>query len=182
VVYRFDEYKALELDQNFKSGQLTSEEILHDEKSGKDMTFNQTLTELQKMGTVPEAFPRHLNTCGRICVDPTGRWVLVSNRGHDSVCVYSINSPDESLVPGTLKLAGYFHTSGHTPRHFKFSTDGKWLFAANQDSDNLSVFRFNQDSGALTLAHRYPIPSPNFICNKVPLPVRRQEFQSWSKI
>jgi 6-phosphogluconolactonase (cycloisomerase 2 family) len=171
MAYRYDEYRALELDEKFKTGRLDLKEL------GDSMP---TLLPLQTIPTIPEAFPNELNTCGRICVDPSGKFVLCSNRGHDSIVVYRIAL--ENVVPGTLKLAGYYHTAGHTPRHFRFSTSGKWLFAANQDSDNLSVFAFDQETGALTLKHRYPVSSPNFICNKVPFPARRQEYLSVSRI
>lgn len=42
------------------------------------------------ISTIPPAFPNVLNTCGRITVHSTGRYVLVSNRGHDSICVLSV--------------------------------------------------------------------------------------------
>lgn len=42
-----------------------------------------TLKLLQTVSTIPTAFPRQLNTCGRITVDPSGNFVVVSNRGHN---------------------------------------------------------------------------------------------------
>lgn len=36
-----------------------------------------TLRFAQSVSTIPSAFPRKLNTCGRICVDPTGRCVCL---------------------------------------------------------------------------------------------------------
>lgn len=38
---------------------------------------NPTLRFIQSVSTIPSAFPKKLNTCGRICVDPTGRRVLL---------------------------------------------------------------------------------------------------------
>ena len=50
----------------------------------------QCLELIQTISTIPTAFPNSLNTCGRITVHNTGRFVLVSNRGHNSICVLSI--------------------------------------------------------------------------------------------
>eukprot|EP00730_Choanoeca_flexa_P000603 TRINITY_DN10264_c0_g1_i2.p4 TRINITY_DN10264_c0_g1~~TRINITY_DN10264_c0_g1_i2.p4 ORF type:complete len:127 (+),score=11.05 TRINITY_DN10264_c0_g1_i2:1066-1446(+) len=38
------------------------------------------------------AFPGHLNTCGRITVDPSGQFVVVSNRGHNSIATLKVDS------------------------------------------------------------------------------------------
>ncbi|CAN0363136.1 unnamed protein product, partial [Ectocarpus sp. 13 AM-2016] len=54
-------------------------------RAGDDLP---TLRFVQSVSTIPSAFPRKLNTCGRICVDPTGRFVLVSNRAHNSTITY----------------------------------------------------------------------------------------------
>ena len=45
----------------------------------------QTLTLIQTVSTVPEAFPYEMNTCGRVTIHPTGDFVVTSNRGHDSI-------------------------------------------------------------------------------------------------
>ena len=50
----------------------------------------QCLELIQTISTIPTAYPNSLNTCGRITVHNTGRFVLVSNRGHNSICVLSI--------------------------------------------------------------------------------------------
>ena len=50
----------------------------------------QCLELVQMIETIPPGFPNVLNTCGRITVHSTGRYVLVSNRGHDSICVLSV--------------------------------------------------------------------------------------------
>jgi len=122
-----------------------------------------TLRLVQNVLTIPPAFPKHMNTCGRITVHKTGDHVLCSNRGHDSIAVYKIHP--HSDPPGLLSLEEICHTEGETPRHFQFDPSGQWLIAANQDSDSLSVFRFNIATGSLESTHaKYKIPSPNFVC------------------
>jgi len=122
-----------------------------------------TLSLAQSISTLPEAYPRELNTCGRVTIHPTGDFVVTSNRGHDSVAVHRIHK--DSTPPGLLTLAGIFHTRGETPRHFQFDKTGQWLLVANQDSNTVAVFGFNCSTGAVTYSgNTYPCQSPNFVC------------------
>jgi len=123
-----------------------------------------TLTLIQSIATIPNAFPNKMNTCGRLCLHKSGRFVLVSNRGHQSIAIMRVK--EHGANKGQLKTVGYFHTRGETPRHFKFDESGQYLFVANQDTDNLSVFNFNQSSGEIKFTgNEYRVPSPNFVCS-----------------
>ena len=122
-----------------------------------------TLVPLQNTSTLPAAYPRSLNTCGRICVHPSGWFVVVSNRGHDSLSIFKIVQGGEAA--GTLCSVSFTHTRGETPRHFCFDRSGQWLLVANQDADNVSVFEFQLSTGRLKFTgNQYKIPSPNFVC------------------
>ena len=96
--------------------------------------------------------------CGRICVHQSGRFVIVSNRGHESLTIFRVKQGSGSnktkSLRGTLSQIGFFHTRGETPRHFQFDHSGQFLIVANQDSDTIAIFTFKQ----------YHIPSPNFVC------------------
>jgi len=60
----------------------------------------------------------------------------------------------------------FFHTRGETPRHFKFDSSGQFLVVANQDSNTVAVFTFNQITGDIVFTgNEYRVPSPNFICS-----------------
>mmetsp|Transcript_424 Transcript_424/g.1074 ORF Transcript_424/g.1074 Transcript_424/m.1074 type:complete len:473 (-) Transcript_424:220-1638(-) len=134
-----------------------------------------TLKLKQTIGTVPDAWPKECNTCGRICVHPAGNFVLVSNRGHDSITVFRVHH--ERACRGMLSLVDAQHTRGATPRHFQFDGSGQWLITANQDSDSIGVFRFNLATGKLDwTGHEYRVPSPNFVCSVQPHaePLRRR--------
>jgi len=127
------------------------------------LTAKPTITLIQTVSTLPSAFPREMNTCGRVTVHPSGDFVITSNRGHDSVAVHRIHR--DSQPPGLLTLAGIFHTRGETPRHFQFDKSGQWLIVANQDSDVCAVFTFNCSTGQVTFTgNTYSCPSPNFVC------------------
>lgn len=122
-----------------------------------------TLTLVQSIATIPNAFPNKLNTCGRLCLHKSGRFVLVSNRGHQSIAIMRVKQSGPNK--GQLSTVGYFHTRGETPRHFKFDDSGQYLIVANQDTDNLAIFNFNQSSGEIKFTgNEYRVPSPNFVC------------------
>lgn len=124
-----------------------------------------TLRLLQTIRTIPAACPGDLNTCGRITVHPSGNYVLVSNRGHDSIAVFRVRKM------GFISLVAIQHTRGATPRHFGFDASGQWLVTANQDSNSISVFHFNLATGRLDwTGHDYEVPSPNFVCSVQPQP------------
>ncbi|GMI31794.1 hypothetical protein TrCOL_g3340 [Triparma columacea] len=122
----------------------------------------QTMSMVQNIATIPSAFPLELNTCGRICSHPSGRFVIVSNRGHESIAILKVST--KKGMEGTLYQVGFFHTFGLTPRHFQFDQSGQFLIVANQDSDSVNVFSFNLSTGELKFTgHKYHCPSPNFV-------------------
>ena len=117
------------------------------------------------ISTLPKGFPGSMNTCGRLAVHSSGRYVLVSNRGHDSITVYEVGLTGESDTSGHLSVKSIQHTRGATPRHFQFDSSGQWLIAANQDTDGIAVFQFNLSTGDLRFTgNSYAVPSPNFVC------------------
>ena len=93
-----------------------------------------------------------------IAVHPNGKFLYASNRaGIDSISTFSIDP-----VKGTLKLKDEFPTMGKTPRNFAIDPTGKFLLAANQESNNIVIFRIDSTTGAL---------SPTGEIAEVPAPV-----------
>ena len=113
------------------------------------------LKHVQSLSTLPN--PVKGNSTAECQVHPSGKYVYVSNRGHDSVAVFQV---DEST--GRLTAAGYTPTGGKTPRNFCVDPTGKWLLAANQGSDNVVVFKVDEKTGL-------PHPTGNEV--SVPKPV-----------
>jgi 6-phosphogluconolactonase (cycloisomerase 2 family) len=140
--------------------------LLHELKAARDPTLfkgRSTLRLIQSVKTIPSAFPTTLNTCGRICVHKSGRFVVVSNRGHQSLACFRVIV--HGCRRGELVEVGHFHTRGETPRHFQFDSDGQFLLVANQDTDSVAVFNFNLSSGRISYTgNEYRCPSPNFVC------------------
>jgi 6-phosphogluconolactonase (cycloisomerase 2 family) len=117
-----------------------------------------TLKLVQESSTIPSDFTER-NTCGRVAVDKTGKFVISSNRGHDSVSVHSIDQTN-----GTLTLVGIYSTQGKTPRHFNFDPSNQFVLVANQDTNNVVVFRMNQETGVLVpTGHQVSVNSPNYV-------------------
>jgi 6-phosphogluconolactonase len=80
----------------------------------------------------------------------------VSNRGHNSLAVFSVT---EST--GALALEQVISTEGDWPRNFSLDPTGRWLLVANQRSNSIVMFRRDQESGRLTPTHqRLALPSP----------------------
>ena len=114
-----------------------------------------TLKRLQNISTLPEGF-NGSNTAGQVAVDSSGRFLYASNRGDNSVAVYSISDSD-----GTLKAVQHVDCGGKTPRHLVLDPGNQWLLVANQDSSNIVVFARNARSGLLTPSgNQYPLSSP----------------------
>ena len=102
------------------------------------------LQPLQVHTTVPSSHTGN-NTGAEIAVAPSGRFVYGSNRGHDSIVIFSIDQPT-----GLLTSVGWEPTRGKTPRFFGLDPTGTHLYAANQNSDTVVIFRVNQTTGKLT--------------------------------
>ena len=95
------------------------------------------------ISTLPEDFTGK-NTAAEIAVDAKGQFLYGSNRGDNSIGLFSINSDSGDLIP-----IAWIPSGGKTPRHFEIDPTGQWLFIANQDSDNIVLFRIDQATGQL---------------------------------
>ncbi len=102
------------------------------------------LTVIQDITTIPHGHEGSKSTAECLC-HPSGRFLYISNRGPDSITVYSINQ-----LTGLLSWVENEPTGGKTPRNFFIEPGGKWLLAENQDSDSVVVFEINQETGSLS--------------------------------
>ena len=64
---------------------------------------------------------------------------------------------------GKLTALGHTPTGGKSPRNFSLSPDGRWLLAANQNSDTLRSFRVDAATGLLT-ATTHEASVPQAVC------------------
>ncbi|MBA2361906.1 MAG: lactonase family protein [Chloroflexia bacterium] len=113
------------------------------------------LRPLETISTLPEGFDGE-NTCAHVAVASSGRFVYASNRGHDSIVIFSLDASS-----GTLTAVGHEPTGGKTPRAFAIDPAGRWLLAANQDSDSILSFRVDAATGMLAPSGEVvQIPAP----------------------
>jgi 6-phosphogluconolactonase len=98
----------------------------------------------QTLTTLPPGWTGR-NTTSEIAIAPSGRFVYVSNRGHDSVVVLAVEPGTGALSP-----VAWESTRGKTPRFIGLDPAGAMLYAANQDSDTIVAFRVDRRAGTLT--------------------------------
>ena len=115
--------------------------------------------DLGGLSMLPAGFSGR-NDAAEITIDNTSKWLFASNRGHDSIAVFSIDPAN-----GKLKAAGDFPTGGQEPRHFAIDPTGQFLLAENQNSNTIVVFSIDPATGALSqVSQTSDIPSP--VCLK----------------
>jgi 6-phosphogluconolactonase len=116
------------------------------------------LQALQSISTLPAAFHGD-NSTAEIQVHPSGRFLYGSNRGHDSIVIFTIDQ-----ATGKLHLVGHESTRGKTPRNFTLDPTGHYLLAANQESDSIVVFRIDGATGKISAnGNVLAVPSPTCI-------------------
>ncbi|MDA0973449.1 MAG: lactonase family protein [Bacteroidetes bacterium] len=117
---------------------------------------NGNLIAQQSTSTLPLSFSG-ANVCAAIHISEDGKFLYASNRGHDSVVIYSIDPQT-----GSLEHIGHEPSRGKFPRNFLI--DGQDLYVANQNTDNVVLFKIGED-GALTYKSEYAMKTP--VCLKV---------------
>lgn len=104
------------------------------------------LTALDTLSTLPAgvAVDPKFSTA-ETAVHPSGKFVYVSNRGHDTLAIFKVDASTGNLTYVENAPAGV-----QIPRNFGIDPTGKWLIAAGQDSSTLAVFSIDQETGKLT--------------------------------
>lgn len=118
------------------------------------------LAEVQTVPTLPEGFHGDPNTTAEVITSPDGNFLYVSNRGHDSIAIFSIDS-----ATGKLTFIDREPTRGEIPRNFNIDPTGTYLLAANQKTSNVVVFRLDKETGRMEFTGN-EISVPNPICIK----------------
>jgi 6-phosphogluconolactonase len=101
------------------------------------------LKSIQTVSTLPEGYKRPTWTA-EVQVHPSGKFLYGSNRGHDSIAIFTIDEKSGELTP-----AGHQASGIKTPRNFGIDPTGRFLLVANQDDDSVLVFRIDAKTGAL---------------------------------
>lgn len=106
--------------------------------------MNGDLQPAQVISALPTGFKKPF-TAADIHVSADGRFLYTSLRDSANLLtVFRINPAN-----GSLARIGHQSALGKTPRNFNLDPSGNYLLAANQNSDEIVVFRVNKKTGGL---------------------------------
>jgi len=105
---------------------------------------NGVLTSFQTVSTLLPGGFTGANTTAEIAVHPSGKFVYGSNRGKNSIAVFTVNPADGMLTPVQQQ------STGSTPRNFAIDPTGGFCIVAGQASGDIRLYSINSQSGQLT--------------------------------
>jgi 6-phosphogluconolactonase len=111
-----------------------------------DLNQNGTYSVITTLSTLPEDYSKE-SYVADIHLSKDGRFLYVSNRGPDTIAIFTIDQKN-----GELELIAQESTRGVNPRNFTFSPDENYLLVANQTSQNIVAFKRDSKTGKLTFA------------------------------
>ena len=117
-------------------------------------TVDGSLTAQQSWTSLPATHTGE-NAIADIHVAPNGTWLATSNRGHQSLAVYSVDASTGVLTP-----RGNVATGGDWPRNFAIHPSGAWLLAGNQHTNNIGVLTATAAGELALTGTRFDVPSP----------------------
>ncbi|HSY17897.1 MAG TPA: lactonase family protein [Candidatus Acidoferrales bacterium] len=104
------------------------------------------LTALETVDGLPPGEPLKASyTAAEILMHPSGKFIYITLRGHDSVSVFSV-----AKKTGHLTFVQNVPSSGQVPRGLGIDPTGHWLITGHQKSDNAAVFAIDTKTGKLT--------------------------------
>jgi 6-phosphogluconolactonase len=101
-----------------------------------------SLSEVQTLSLLPADFTG-TNASADIHLTPDGRFLYASNRGHESIATFSVDT-----ISGGLTGVGHYATE-KTPRSFAIDSDGRFLYSAGQGSGRIAAYHISQERGEL---------------------------------
>src|SRR5699024_11145583 len=113
---------------------------------------------LQELPTLPSDYKQD-NYGADIHVTPSGKFVYVSNRGHNSITGYKI------LENGHLSSIGSTTPKGDWPRNFMVIPNEKYILVANEHTNNIVVMKILKDGGLKYTGQQLDIKKP--VCLRV---------------
>jgi 6-phosphogluconolactonase len=108
---------------------------------------------VESISTLPTDYTEP-NTCADIRISSDGDFLYASNRGHNSIAIFSINEN------GNLSLVGFESTRGDGPRNFSLSPDDNYLLVANQRTNNIVSFKRDKKTGLLNFVSEVEALTP----------------------
>jgi 6-phosphogluconolactonase (cycloisomerase 2 family) len=116
------------------------------------------LTHRQTLSTGVPGFPG-TKSAAELAMSRDGRFVYTSNRGENTLVVFSVDRET-----GLLALAQRIPCGGRTPWSFSIHRSGRWMLVANEVSGTVDLFGIDRRSGKLTdTGTSVSIPSPDCV-------------------
>ncbi|MFO0925510.1 MAG: lactonase family protein [Gemmataceae bacterium] len=113
------------------------------------------LEAIDSVSTLPKGYKGNTSTA-EVVVHPSGQFVYGSNRGQNSIAVFTVDAETGKLTP-----AGRQGKDVKVPRNFAIDPTGSFCLVANQDGHSVVVFRIDAKTGALTpTGHQARIDAP----------------------
>jgi 6-phosphogluconolactonase len=124
----------------FTNLEMTSEvtSLKFDGKSG-------SFEIIETVSTLPGGKPVKGNSTAEVVVHPNGKFVYVSNRGHNSIALFEVDVETGKLTPKAHATKGI-----KVPRNFAIEPSGRWMVVANQEGDDVISFEIDSTTGKLT--------------------------------
>jgi 6-phosphogluconolactonase len=116
-----------------------------------------TFKRLNKVSALPEGYEGDTKAAD-IHVSADGNFLYYSNRGHNSIAVFSLDGV------GGMELIGHATEGITNPRSFTLSPNGKFLIVANQDTDDIISFSVGDDGLLTPTGHKVTVGTP--VCVK----------------
>ena len=115
-----------------------------------------TLKEYSRVSTLPPQF-KGPNQAAHIAINNKGDKVYVSNRGNNSIAVFTIGAE------GSARAIQYIGTEGNWPRYFVLLEEARALIVANQESDSLVAFGLDADGLLSSNGVAAKVVQPTFV-------------------
>ncbi|MFT7121021.1 MAG: 6-phosphogluconolactonase [Neolewinella sp.] len=115
---------------------------------------NDRFSILQTITTLPEGFTE-TSYGADIHLHPNGKFLYGSNRGHNSIAMYKVDTKS-----GLLESIGHEPTRGTYPRNFAISGNGEFLYAANQNSNSIAVYTIGSSGKLAFTGQNFEIGTP----------------------
>jgi 6-phosphogluconolactonase (cycloisomerase 2 family) len=100
---------------------------------------------VQTIPTIPDGYAGPRVAPSNIQMHPNGRFIYASNRGDDSIAIFSIDE-----TSGRLTTVSTVKTGGRGPREMGFEPSGKFLYVCNQQSGDVTAFVVDGTTGKIT--------------------------------
>lgn len=131
----------------YVAGELSNQMLVYKFEGG-------VFRQLQLLPTLPNHF-HDANLVADVHLHPNGKWLYVSNRGHNSITQYQVASD------GTLTWASNFSCGGNGPRNFAVCETH--LICTNENSNNAIVFLLDETGKPKCITDDIFISKPTFI-------------------